>query len=424
VVGEGPLDVLVIRPAAVPIDMMWDEPRVVRFLDRLSSFCRHVWFDARGTGASGGISHDEGQLIESHVDDMLAVLDALGWERVAIISLGIPIGAVFAATHPDRVTALVMADASARYRWAEDYPVGWPDTEIDRRIAAVRDGGPAASAEVYAPSLRDDAGFRWWFERAVRLYSSPEERVWRLETALNVDLRDVLGAVRVPTLVITRTGRATSAPQSQYVADHIEGATKMEVPGGDMLPFASDSLEVLDRVEEFLTGRLPEVQHDRVLATVLFTDIVDSTGHAATLGNRHWRELLTRHDALVDHEVARCRGRVVHTTGDGVLATFDGPARAIRCACAIRDQVHPLGLEIRAGLHCGEIELHDHDVAGIAVHIGQRVCAHADANQVLVSRTVADLLAGSDLVFRDQGEHELKGVPGPWRLFEVTAQHA
>jgi class 3 adenylate cyclase len=274
-----------------------------------------------------------------------------------------------------------------------------------------------------APSLSDDAVFRWWYERATRLNSSPEDRRWRTENALNVDLRDVLGAVRVPTLVITHFDRATAA-QSRYLVDHIEGATSLDVPGGDCLPFASDSIEVLDRVEEFLTGRLPEVQHDRVLATVLFTDIVDSTGHAASLGNRGWRELLTRHDALVDREVARFRGRVVKSTGDGVLATFDGPARAIRCAWAIRDEVHPLGLEVRAGLHSGEIELQDHDVAGIAVHIGQRVCAHAHPNQVLVSRTVADLLAGSDLVFRDQGEHELKGVPGPWHLFEVTGQGA
>ena len=421
VVGDGPLDVMVIRPPFFPVDMMWDEPRVVRFLDRLSSFFRHVWFDGRGTGASDWISHADGRLVESHVDDMVAVLDALGWERAAIIGLGIPVGAVFAATHPDRATALVMADAPVRLRRGDDYPVGWPDTECDRRIAAARDGEPTGTLDMMAPSLRDDAEFRWWYERASRLHSRPADRVLRIETALNGDLRDVLGALRVPTLVIIRSGR-TTAGMSRYVADHIEGATRMEVPGGDALPFSSDSVEVLDRVEEFLTGRLPEVQHDRVLATVLFTDIVDSTRHVASLRDRDWRELLSRHDALVIREVARCRGRVVKSTGDGVLATFDGPARAIRCACAIRDEVHPLGLEIRAGLHCGEIELQDRDVSGVAVHIGQRVCAHADANQVLVSRTVADLLAGSDLVFRDQGEHELKGVPGPWHLFEVIAQ--
>jgi class 3 adenylate cyclase len=421
VVGDGPLDVLVVRPRVFPVDMMWDEPRVVRFLDRLSSFCRHVWFDPRGTGASDGISHDEGRLIESQVDDMVAVVDAVGCERVAILGLSLPTGAVFAATHPDRATALVLADTAARFRRGDDYPAGWPDTELDRRIEATRDGGPTVSVEVMVPSLSEDAVFRSWYKRASRLHSSPADRVWRIEHAVNVDLRDALSAVRVPTLVITHSDRTTAA-MSRYVAEHIAGATSVEVPGGDCLPFGADSVALLDRVEEFLTGRLPEVQLDRVLATVLFTDIVDSTGHAARLGDRGWRELLGRHDALVDREVQRFRGRVVKSTGDGVLATFDGPARAIRCACVIRDEVHPLGLEIRAGLHSGEIELQDHDVAGIAVHIGQRVSAHARPNEVLVSRTVADLLAGSDLVFHDQGEHELKGVPGTWHLFEVTAQ--
>jgi class 3 adenylate cyclase len=208
--------------------------------------------------------------------------------------------------------------------------------------------------------------------------------------------------------------------QSQYLADHIDGAKSMEVPGADTLPYGADSVALLDTVEEFLTGRLPSVEPDRVLATVLFTDIVDPTGLAARLGDRRWRDLLSRHDILVRSEVERFRGRWVKSTGDGALATFDGPGRAIRCACAIRDAVQALGLEIRAGLHSGEVELHD-DVAGITVHIGQRVAAHARRNQVLVSRTVADLLAGSDFGFHDEGEHELKGVPGAWRLFLVEA---
>jgi class 3 adenylate cyclase len=418
VVGDGPLDLLVIKPV-FPIDMMWDEPRVVRFLDRLSSFCRHVWFDPRGTGASDGISHDEGRLIESYVDDVVAVVDAVGFRRVAIMGLSVPIPAVFAATHPDRATALVMADAPARYRRGGDYPMGYPDAEIDRRLEAARNAGPAGGLEVIAPSLSQDPVFRSWFERADRLLYAPADRPWRTETTLDVDLRGVLGALRVPTLVVTHRDRMT-APLSQYVAEHIDGAQHLEVPGTDLLPFAPDSLAVLDRVEEFLTGRLPAVQLDRVLATVLFTDIVNSTGKAASLGDRAWHDLLDRHDTLVDQEVQRFRGRLIKTTGDGILATFDGPARAIRCACAIRDGVHHLGIEIRAGLHSGEIELQDHDVAGIAVHIGQRVSALAGPDEVLVSRTVADLLTGSDLVFRDRGEHDLKGVPGTWRLYEVT----
>jgi class 3 adenylate cyclase len=419
VIGDGPLAALVVRAPVFPIGMMWDEPRVVRFLDRLSSFCRHVWFDPRGTGGSDRISHDEGRLIESQVDDMVAVVDAVGLQRVAIMSLSVPGGAVFAATHPDRATALVLADAPARFRRGVDYPVGWPDAEIDRRIEAVRNGGPPAGVEVMAPSLSEDTVFRWWYERASRSNSAPADRLWAIETLFDVDLRGVLGALRVPTLVVTHGDRTTTA-LSQYVAEHIAGAQHLEVPGADALPFAPDSLVVLDRVEEFLTGRLPPVQLDRVLATVLFTDIVNSTATAARLGDRAWHDLLDRHDSLVDQEVQRFRGRVIKSTGDGILATFDGPARAIRCACAIRDGVHHLGLAIRAGLHSGEIELQDHDVAGIAVHIGQRVSALAGPDEVLVSRTVADLLAGSDLVFRDRGEHDLKGVPGTWRLFQVA----
>jgi class 3 adenylate cyclase len=418
-IGDGPIDVLVTRQPWSPVDMMWDEPRVVRFLDRLSSFCRHIWFDPRGTGMSDWIPHEEGRLVESIVDDMVAVVDDLGCERVAVLGLN-PAGAVFAATHPDHTTALVLADTSARYRRADGYP-GLSDREIDEYLESVRMGELPARPEALAPSLAADASFRRWYTRASRLNCTPSDRLWRLESSLNFDLRDVLGAIRVPTLVITHRDRPL-APQSRYVAQQVDGAKSVEVPGPGFLPFADDSVTVLDAVEEFLTGRLPPVQLDRVLATVLFTDVVNSTGRAASLGDRGWRELLSRHDALVDSEVARFRGRVVKSTGDGVLATFDGPARAIRCACAIRDGVHALGLEIRAGLHSGEIELHQDDVSGIAVHIGQRVAVYARSNEVLVSRTVADLLAGSDFVFCDRGEHELKGVPGTWRLFEVGAQ--
>ena len=419
VVGDGPLDVLVIRPPAFPVDMMWDEPRVVRFLDRLSRFCRHIWFDPRGSGASDSISHGEGRLVESFDDDIVAVLDAVGSERVAVLGLSVPVGLVFAATHPDRTTAVVAADAPVRFRRAPDYPVGWSDEEIDRRIEVSRRGGFPGSVEAMAPGLVDDDEFRDWFERAGRLHLRPDDRLWRSEVALHTDLREVLPAVRVPVLVVTHLDRPT-APLSRYLADHLPHAQKMDLPGSDTLPFAADSLAVLDRVEEFLTGRLPEVQSDRVLATVMFTDIVNSTGQAAFMGDQRWRELLSRHDALVENEVERFRGRVVKSTGDGVLATFDGPARAIRCACEIRDRVRALGLEIRAGLHSGEIELQPHDVAGIAVHIGQRVESLAAPGEVFVSRTVADLLAGSDFSFDDRGEHQLKGVPGSWRIFRVA----
>jgi class 3 adenylate cyclase len=422
-IGDGPIDVLVNKMSGIPIDMMWEEPRVVRFLDRLSSFCRHVWFDTRGTGASDSIAHAEGRMVESTVDDMVAVVDHLGCDRVAILGLGVPVGVLFAATHPDRTRALVLADCSVRYRWADDYPAGWSDREIDERIEAVRKGGVHGNRAVLAPSLSEDVAFARWFDRALRLNFRPGDRLWRTQSALNVDVRAALGAVRAPTLVITHRDRPIAA-QSQYIAAHIDEAKHLELPGADSLPYASHSVASLDTVEEFLTGRLPPVQLDRVLATILFTDIVNSTEQAASLGDRRWRELLNRHDAVIEREVERFRGRRVKSTGDGVLATFDGPGRAVRCACAIRDGIHAIGLDIRAGLHSGEIELHEDDVSGIAVHIGQRVAAHARPDEVLVSRTVADLLAGSDLAFRDQGEHELKGVTGRWRLFEVVAEEA
>jgi class 3 adenylate cyclase len=421
-VGHGSVDILVLS-ALVPVDMMWEEPHLVRFLDRLSSFCRHVWFDPRGTGASDSIPHEEGRLVESGVDDMLAVVDDLGCEQVAVLGLTVPVGVLFAASHPHRTTALVLADASARYRIADDYPLGLPDREVNERLEAARKRATWFGADSIAPSLADDAAFRQWCDRAARLNIRPADRAWRTQSVFDVDLRNVLGALRVPTLVITHRDRP-GAHQSQWLAEHIEGAKTVEAPGADSLPFAPDSVTLLDTVEEFLTGRLPPVQLDSVLATVLFTDIVKSTDRAASLGDRRWRELLSRHDALVASEVERFRGRRVKSTGDGVLATFDGPGRAIRCACAIRDEVQAFGLQIRAGLHSGEIELHDDDVSGIAVHIGQRVAAHARPNEVLVSRTVADLLAGSDFVFCDKGEHELKGVPGTWHLFEVAAQDA
>jgi class 3 adenylate cyclase len=274
------------------------------------------------------------------------------------------------------------------------------------------------ATDILAPSLVNDAEFCRWLERAFRLTCPPSEWMWRLRSTFDVDLRQVLSAIRVPSLIINHTDRRP-ASGTRYLVDHIEGAKTVEVPGADYMPLAPDSVALLDALEEFLTGRLPQVPFDRVLATVLFTDIVNSTGLAASLGDRRWRALLDDHDVLVRREIERFRGTWIKSTGDGALATFDGPARAIRCACAIRDGVQPLGLEIRAGLHCGEIELHGDDVAGIAVHIGQRVASLATSNQVLASRTVVDLLTGSEVDFTDQGEHQLKGVPGTWRVFEA-----
>jgi len=269
-----------------------------------------------------------------------------------------------------------------------------------------------------APSLAQDSEFCDWFERAGRLHLRPDDRLWRSEVALNTDLREVLPAVRVPALVVTHRDRPT-APLSRYLADHLPNAQHVELPGADTLPFAADSLAVLDRVEEFLTGRLPDVQPDRVLATVMFTDIVNSTGQAASMGDHRWRELLSRHDALIAEQVTRFRGRVVKSTGDGVLATFDGPARAIKCAQKIVSAATETGLEIRAGVHTGECELLGDKVAGIAVSMGARIAAQANEGEILVSATVKDLVAGSGIEFESRGIRELKGL-GEWPLYAVA----
>jgi class 3 adenylate cyclase len=351
---------------------------------------------------------------------MVAVLDHVGCERVALLSLGVPIGLLFAATHPERTTAVALVNGSVRFRRAVDYPQGFADGDLEPLLGTERDVGGSYNLSDYAPSLIGDERFRRWFERAVRLCAPPEERMWRARSTLDLDLRDVIGAIRAPTLVVNRRDRR-AADQTRYIADHIAGTKYVEVAGEDLLPFVGDTGPVLDAIEEFLSGHRAPPEVDRVLATVLFTDLVDSTPQAAALGDRRWRELLITHDALVVEEVDRFRGQIVKFTGDGVLATFDGPGRAIRCACAIRDAVQALGVEVRAGLHTGEIERRGDDVSGIAVHTAQRVSSLAGAGEVLVSRTVADLLAGSDFDFREHGEHELKGLPGSWRIFSVQA---
>lgn len=417
--GVGAVDVLVFGGGFFPVDLMWDEPRLVHFLNRLSSFSRHAWFDPRGNGASDRVPHGEGRLYESSVDDAMAVLDDIGCERAAVLSLGTPTGLVFAATHPERTTALVLVNVSARMRSAADYPQGASEERIAQRIDALLQLDQSGTVAELAPSTMDDLRFRDWLERAVRLAAPPEDRLWRVRSLYDLDVREVLDSIRTPTLVINRRDRPT-ADQTRFVAEHIASAKYVEVPGADTFAFTGEVEPILDAIEEFLTGHLPAPSTDRVLATVLFTDLVNSTRLATEMGDRRWRELLTTHDALIRAEIDRFRGERIKSTGDGVLAIFDGPARAIRCACAIRDTVQSLGVKVRAGLHAGEIERQGDDIAGIAVHIGERVASRAGPGEVFISRTVADLIAGSDIELRDQGEHELKGVPGTWRLLSVS----
>ena len=425
VVGDGPLDLLVAHAPFFPVDLMWDEPRLVRFLDRLSSFSRHVWFDPRGRGASDPLPHVEERFTEAMADDMLALVDHLGLEKVALVGDGPP-HVLFAASHPERTKALVLLNTSARASFRREGSVESvyikasseiPQTELLEQF--LHRWGTGQALELVAPSVAGDERLRSWLGRCQRLLCTADEMFWRSQASQAMDLRTALPSVQAPTLFVYRRGLRHAA-QIRDDAEHISGAKVVELPGEDFLFFVGDSGPMLDAIEEFLTGQLPAHHSDRVLATVLFTDIVGSTEHAAHVGDRRWKDLLATHDALLGAEVERFRGRMVKSTGDGVLATFDGPGRAIRCASAIRDSVRSLGIDLRAGLHTGEIELRGDDVAGVAVHIGARVSTLAGAGEVLVSSTVKDLVAGSGIDFDDRGEHELKGVPGSWKLYAVA----
>lgn len=419
VVGDGPVDVLAVHPPFFPIDLMWDEPTLAHFLNRLSSFSRHIWFDPRGRGASQPLPPSEAHLAENIVEDMVAVLDDLGCERAAVLALGSGATPLFAASHPERTTALVLVNSNVRTLHADDYPDGLSPDAFEELLSALRrEWGTGAAADMIAPTMAHDARFRAWLGRAQRLTSTGVDAYWRARGVLGADLRHTLPTIKVSTLALNRQ-TVFPASHGRYIADHIEGARFVELEGNDFLFFVGDTGPMLDAIEEFLTGELPSHDVDRVLATVVFTDVVGSTEHAARVGDRRWQELLATHDAVVRTELDRHRGRQVKSMGDGILATFDGPGRAVRCTAAIRDAVRPLGIEIRAGVHTGEIELRGDDIGGIGVHIAARVSGLAGAGEVLASRTVVDLVVGSGIEFEDRGEHELKGVPGTWRLFVV-----
>jgi class 3 adenylate cyclase len=425
IVGGGSPNLLVVLPLLFPIDLMWDEPTLARFLERLAAFSCSIWFDSRGRGASDPLPHADERLAETLVDDMLALLDCLGLSDVAVLGIAAPTAILFATSHPERTAALALWNTRPRFLRADDYPDSTSAGRLEELQSRFFEAwGTGGHLGFVAPSLAHDARLRRWLGRCERLLCTAGEASWRVHAALQTDVRPALAAVQVPTLVMWRRG-FVFAEQCRYVADHIRGARSVELPGegGDLdhnLFFTGDTGPMLDAIEEFLTGQLPAHRSDRVLATVLFTDIVGSTEHAARMGDRRWRELLATHDALLGAEVERFRGRMVKSTGDGLLATFDGPGRSIRCACAIRDAVRALGIDIRAGLHTGEVELRGDDVAGMAVHIGARVSALAGAGEVLVSSTVKDLVAGSGIEFEDRGEHELRGVPGSWKLYAVA----
>jgi len=421
VVGDGRLDLVYAPPWIGNMELIWEEPSCARFLKRLASFSRLILFDKRGTGSSDRAV--EIPILEQQIDDLISVMDSVGSERAALLgaSEGGSLCTLFAATHPERTSALILCGAVATTRWSPETPWALTRETFETWIQTVgREWGGPLAIELFAPSVAHDQRFRDWWARLLRLAASPATAIALLRMLDDIDVRPVLPTIRVPTLVLHCTGdRAVNVENGRYLGRHIPNAKYVELPGADHFPYVGDTEAILAEIEEFLTGARHAPEADRVLATVLFTDIVGSTTHAAGIGDQRWRDLLGSYQALVRRELARSRGREVKTLGDGFLATFDGPARAIRCACAIRDSVRPLGIEIRAGLHTGECELMDDDVGGIAVHIGARVAASAAPGEVLVSSTVKDLVAGSGLRFADRGTHHLRGVPGEWRLFAV-----
>ena len=420
VVGDGPRDLVFLSSWDLAIDFLWDEPSQLRFFEQLASFSRVILFDKRGTGASDSVSLEAMPTLESWVDDVRLVMDAVGSEQAAIVACTFtgPLAVLFAATCPERTSALVLAHTFARFRAAPDYPSGQQDEEIDEILALVeREWGTGDLLSLYAPSLASDPRMQRWWNRCQRLSLSPATAVAFTQMMLDSDVRSILSSVQAATLVVQSLNRDPGADFGQYLAEHIPTAQLLEREGNNILPWMVDSLA--GEIEEFLTGSRRRADSDRVLATVVFTDLVGSTHRAAELGDQNWRGILDDYEALVDDLVVRFQGRCIKSTGDGTLATFDGPARAVRFAQTLRDSVHDLGLNLRCGVHTGEIERRADDVAGIAVHIGQRVSDLANSGEVLVSRTVVDLVAGSGIEFSDRGEHELKGVPGTWRLFVV-----
>lgn len=424
--GDGDRDIIFLTNWLTNVEVLWEEPSARRYLERLGRIGRVLLADKRGTGASDPIGVGRPPPVENHVDDVLDLMSFLEIEEASLIgdTEGGTLALVLAATHPERFPELVLINSFARLRRAVDYRIGAPDEVIDVLASAWKSsyGQSAEPLELIAPSMVGDVRFAESWLRQIRLSMPPGVAGHAVDWIRDTDVRSALPAVRARTLVLGRAdARLHRIGLSRYLADHIEGATFKAMDGADTIPFyAGDFNSILDEVEEFLTGARESVDASRVLATVLFTDIVGSTALAAKLGDDRWLDLLSSHDAIVEANLLRFRGRLVEGTGDGVLAVFDGPHRAILCALSIRDDLSAVGLDIRAGLHTGEVERRGSDLAGIAVHIASRVMDVAEGGGVLVSRTVKDLVTGSTLGFRSCGPYALKGIPGEWELYEVT----
>jgi class 3 adenylate cyclase len=423
VVGDGPRDIVWVAGAVTNLRLMWELPEFRRFSGQLASFSRLILFDKRGMGLSDRV---EVGTLEERMDDVRAVMDAAGSERASLIGVseGGPMSILFAATYPQRTEALLLVGAEVKEETTPDWP--WGEATREEHDAAMERvyerWGKGLGLGYFWPSRRDDSHLVEWFGRLQVESMTPRTAEKFMRMAFEIDVRDVIPSVNVPTLVVHRVDDGVChVENARYLAQHIDGARYVELPGEDHLPWAAGGGEdVLAEIREFLTGVREADEPDRVLATVLFTDLVGSTTRAAELGDRRWRDLLELHHERIRKELERFRGRELDTAGDGFLASFDGPVRAIRCARAAQDSVRDLGLQLRAGVHTGECEVLDGKLSGIAVHIGARVAAKAEAGEVLVSGTVHDLVAGSGIEFEDRGTAELKGVPGEWRLFAVA----
>ena len=430
-VGDGPVD-LVYLSAINNLDVAWENPAYARFLKSLASFARVIIVDRRGTGISDRYSPADLPPLEDLVDDLAAVLDAVGSERAALFGFSDAgtLCAMFAATRPERVSALILYATNACGTRAHDYPWQWSEREWAEYLDGVRTGWGtrrfvAEFLALWGPSLAGDERAEAWCERFMRASASPSEIYAQEQVFRDMDVRQLLPAIGVPTLVLHRADDAVEpVGAGRYLSQEIVGATYVELSGGDHFPWAGDQDSLIAEVDRFVRRAWQEEQEtfDRVLATILFTDIVNSTAQSAALGDSRWREISERHDRVTRSQLGRFRGREVRWTGDGFLAVFDGPARAVRCAQAISQSMSRTGVQIRAGLHTGEIESSGDDISGLAVAIGARVGDLAEADEVLVSSTVKDLVVGSGLEFKDRGVHTLKGVPGSWQLHCLVAE--
>jgi class 3 adenylate cyclase len=420
--GDGPIDLVFLHGSAIPIDLLSEEPGFIRVRRRLDSFSRTLLFDVRGLGASEGDPQDS--LAAEIMDaDLAALLDAGGFQQAAMVGGSIrgPAAIHFAVTHAERVSALVLVDTYAHYVQEDDYPWGFSREDLEGQVARIKETWSTTPyLEVVAPSRAADDRFRAWYTRSMRSFGGPDQIANLLRANLGADVRPLLPSVSVPTLVLHRDGDPLIAMGAgRYLAEHIPNAKFVVLPGDDHLFFVGDTDALVDEIEEFLTGARSGAEGDVRTMTVLFTDIVASTEHQARVGPREWSRLTDHHDAMVRAALARHRGHEVKTTGDGFLATFDATGRALQCATEILAGAKDIGLDLRAGVHTGEVEVRGDDIAGLAVTIAKRVCDLDGPDQVLVSETVRGMMVGTGIQFEDQGEHQLKGVPGTWRLFSV-----